>query len=175
MAPPPTRIVLRAFAEADLPDFLAYQGRPSVREHQRGDALTETQAAAFVAEQARRSSADRDAWHGRVIVHVADRRVIGDLGVWLPAERNGPLIGDLGFQLAPAYQGRGYAREAVQAFLHIAFRDLGVTRLTASCDEANVASWGLMERLGMRLHDRDDGRREYALTRAQWTGALTSP
>ena len=34
------RVVVRRFVEADLPDFLAYQGHPAVREHQPGDAMT---------------------------------------------------------------------------------------------------------------------------------------
>lgn len=166
------RIVVRRFAHADLPDFLGYQGDPEVRRHQRGDAMTEAQAAAFVIEQVQRPAQMRDAWHGRAVEHLADRRVIGDVGIWLSDEPSGPRSGDLGFQLAPAYHGQGYAQEAVRAFLRIAFRDFALERVTASCDEANTASWRLMERLGMRPQDRSHGERRYALTRAQWGGPL---
>jgi ribosomal-protein-alanine N-acetyltransferase len=162
------RVIVRRFAEGDLPDFLAYQGHPAVREHQPGIAMTTAQAAAFVAEQARQGSDERDAWHGQVIEHVADRRVIGDVGLWRPADTGGPVVGDLGFQLDPSYHGHGYAREAVQAFLHVAFSDLAVDLVTASCDEANIRSWGLLERLGMQLQNRSSEQRRYALTKEQW-------
>ncbi|RIX31090.1 GNAT family N-acetyltransferase [Amnibacterium setariae] len=162
------RVVVRRFAEADLPDFLAYQGHPAVREHQQGTTMTPAQAAEFVAEQVRLRSDERDAWHGQVIEHIGDRRVIGDLGLWRPAENGGPVVGDLGFQLDPAYHGHGYAREAVQALLHVAFLDLGVDLVTASCDEANARSWGLLERIGMQLQNRSSQERRYALTKEQW-------
>ena len=162
------RVVVRRFGEADLPDFLAYQGHPAVREHQPGSAMTAAQAAAFVAEQARRNPDERDAWHGRVIEHVADRRVIGDVGIWRPAQHGGPVVADLGFQLDPAYHGQGYAREAVQVFLQAAFRDLGLDVVTASCDEANTRSWRLLERMGMQLQDRSGEQRRYAVTNEQW-------
>lgn len=165
---PSARVVVRRFTEADLPDFLDYQGHPAVRQHQPGDAMTATRAAAFVAEQARLDPDERDAWHGRVIEHVADRRVIGDVGLWRPAERGGPVVGDLGFQLAPSHHGQGYAQEAVLAFLHIAFDDLSLDLVTASCDDANTPSWRLLERLGLQLQDRSGDQRRYAITKEQW-------
>jgi RimJ/RimL family protein N-acetyltransferase len=162
------RVVVRRFVEADLPDFLGYQGHPAVREHQPGNAMTAAQAAAFVAEQDRKNPDERDTWHGRVIEHLADRRVIGDVGIWRPAEGGGPVVGDLGFQLAPSYQGQGYAREAVQAFLHVVFSDLTLDLVTASCDEANIPSWTLLERMGLHLQDRSGEQRRYAITNEQW-------
>lgn len=162
------RVVVRRFTEADLPDFLGYQGHPAVRQHQPGDTMTATLAAAFVAEQARQDPDERDAWHGRVIERVADGRVIGDVGLWRPADHDGPVVGDLGFQLAPWHHGHGYAREAVEAFLRIAFRELALDIVTASCDEANTPSWRLIERMGMQLQDRSNGKRRYALANERW-------
>lgn len=170
-----SRVLIRRFVEADLLDFLTYQGHPAVREHQPGDAMTAAQAAAFVAEQARQDPDERDAWHGRVIEHVADRRVIGDVGIWRPAARGGPVVGDLGFQLAPSYHGQGYAHEAVQAFLHVAFSDLALDLVTASCDEANISSWRLLERMGLQLQDRSGEQRRYAATAEQWRSTADGP
>ena len=58
---------------------------------------------------------------------------------------------ELGWVLHPDHAGRGYATEAVRALLRVAFEDLGVCRVTANCFTDNVASWRLMERVGMRL------------------------
>ena len=47
-------------------------------------------------------------------------------------------------------RGRGYATAIARALLEIAFADLGLRRVTAECFADNVASWRVMERLGMR-------------------------
>lgn len=160
------RVTVRRFAATDVDDFLAYQGHPLVRAHQPGPAMDPEEATRFVAEQAALRIDARGAWHGYVVEHLADRRVIGDVGVWLPAGGEPLAVADLGFQLDPRYHGRGYAREALEAFLPFAFRTFALDRVTASCDEANDASWRLLERTGMRLVQRSEGRRQYALDQA---------
>ncbi|MBT2503578.1 GNAT family N-acetyltransferase [Curtobacterium sp. ISL-83] len=154
---------VRPFSEADVADFLAYQGLPAVRRYQPGEAMTAEQASAFVAEQARQDATRRGVWHGRAVELVAERRVIGDVGLWVPASRRRPAVADLGFQIDPQYQGRGYALEALEAFLPVAVRDFTLDRITASCHDDNRSSWRLMERLGMRLCRRSNGEREYTL------------
>ena len=57
---------------------------------------------------------------------------------------------EIGWCLDPAYQGRGYAREAVEALIEVCFEALGLRRVVANCFADNTASWRLMERLGMR-------------------------
>ncbi len=57
---------------------------------------------------------------------------------------------ELGWVLAPAYTGHGYATEAVREMLRFCFEDLGIRRVVANCFTDNVASWRLMERVGMR-------------------------
>ena len=162
------RVRIRRFAPTDLPDLLAYHAHPVVRAHQRGAPMSEAEAARFVAVQATQQGQERDAWHGRVVEHVLDHRVIGDLGIWLPSEGVGPVVGDLGFQFDPRYHGLGYAEEALQAFLPDAFRTFALDHVTASCDAANTSSWGLMERLGMQLVQESEGERRYGTTRERW-------
>ena len=90
-------------------------------------------------------------------------------------QRGGQLVGDLGFQLAPSYQGQGYAREAVHALLRSAFTDLALDVVTASCDEANIPSWELLERMSMQLQDRSEEQRRYAITKEQWRRSADRP
>ncbi len=56
----------------------------------------------------------------------------------------------LGFVFHPAYQKKGYATEACLAILSHGFLELGLHRIVASCDQDNVRSWQLLERLNMR-------------------------
>ncbi|WP_374454522.1 GNAT family N-acetyltransferase [Nocardioides sp.] len=87
-----------------------------------------------------------------------DGDVIGDLmlrveDAWAQAEVLGDAAGvqaELGWAFHPDHGGRGHATEAVRALLRIAFDDLGLRRVTATCFADNEASWRLMERVGMR-------------------------
>ena len=87
-----------------------------------------------------------------------DGVVIGDLmlaieDAWAQsevAEQARGVQAELGWSLDPEQAGRGYATEAVAALIRLCFEDLGLRRVTANCFADNVASWRLMERLGMR-------------------------
>lgn len=84
--------------------------------------------------------------------------VVGDLMLriedgWAQAELADRVRGcqaELGWTLDPAYAGRGLATEAVAALIRICFGHLGLRRVTALCFADNIASWRLMERVGMR-------------------------
>ncbi|MCD2441785.1 GNAT family N-acetyltransferase [Agromyces sp. SYSU K20354] len=67
-----------------------------------------------------------------------------DGDVWRGAE------GLLGYLIDPAHAGRGHATTIARALLEIAFTDLGLRRVVAECFADNVASWRVMEKLGMR-------------------------
>ena len=96
--------------------------------------------------------------------------------------RTGPLIGDcaampqaddprqceIGFTLAPEYQGRGYATEAVRLLAGYLF-GRGKHRITASCDARNAASAAVLERLGMR---REGHLRQSTWAKGEWTDDL---
>jgi RimJ/RimL family protein N-acetyltransferase len=57
---------------------------------------------------------------------------------------------ELGWVIAPAYSGQGLATEAAAALLRICFQQLDLRRAFAQCFAANVPSWRVMEKLGMR-------------------------
>ena len=86
---------------------------------------------------------------------------------------------EIGYLLDPAYVGKGYATEAVREELRICFEEVGVRRVIAQCFADNVASWRLMERLGMRReqHTKQDSLHRsgewldammYALLKEEW-------
>ena len=57
---------------------------------------------------------------------------------------------ELGWVITPAQAGQGLATEAAGAALRICFQQLGLRRVFAQCFAANVPSWRVMEKLGMR-------------------------
>jgi RimJ/RimL family protein N-acetyltransferase len=84
--------------------------------------------------------------------------VIGNLLVriedaWSQSEVREQAAGtqaEIGWVLHPDHVGQGYATEAVGEILRVCFDRLGLRRVVAGCFAANVASWRLMERVGMR-------------------------
>lgn len=123
------------------------------------------------------------------IVLPEEGTVIGDLMIkvedaWAQAEVVAQARGvqaEIGWTLDPAFQGRGYATEAVRAAIGLCFGPLGLRRVTANCFAANEPSWRLMERLGMRREAhavRDSLHRSgewmdgltYALLAEEWRG-----
>jgi RimJ/RimL family protein N-acetyltransferase len=72
---------------------------------------------------------------------------------------------ELGYILGPDFQGRGYATEAARAMLELGFGPLAMHRIFARCNTRNIASYALMERLGMR---REAHFREVHQVRGVW-------
>ena len=126
--------------------------------------------------------------YGRVIVIELDGAVIGELMVaiqdgWAQREVLDQVAGaeaELGWVIAPEHGGRGLATEAVAATVDVCFHRLGLRRVLAGCFAENVASWRLMERIGMRREStghRDGLHRTrgwldgymYALLAEEWT------
>lgn len=95
---------------------------------------------------------------GVTLVIELEGMVIGDLmlrveDAWAQTEVVDEARGtqaELAWTLDPAYEGQGYATEAVREVIRICFSELRIRRIVASCFAENEASWRLMERVGMR-------------------------
>jgi RimJ/RimL family protein N-acetyltransferase len=57
------------------------------------------------------------------------------------------------YAISPAHQRRGYATEAAQALVDYAFQDLNLKRVVATTEYDNLASIGVMRKLGMRIEE----------------------
>ena len=108
-------------------------------------------------ERYTRNFADPDRLSKTLVIE-RDGVVVGDLmllveDAWAQtevADRARGTQAELGWVIDPAHAGQGYATEAATALLRICFEDLGLRRVIAQCFADNVASWRLMEKLGMR-------------------------
>lgn len=67
--------------------------------------------------------------------------------------------GEMGWIINKGYWGNGYAYEAAKALMNYAKTELKITRFLAHCDTENIASYKLMEKLGMRRTGEWGGRR----------------
>ncbi|WP_306512810.1 GNAT family N-acetyltransferase [Variovorax sp. 54] len=85
----------------------------------------------------------------------------------------------VGYEIAPAHQGRGYVREALEAVITWGFREVQLNRIEAQVHPDNKASLALLATLGFLQegHQRDAGYwagrhhdlLQYALLKAQWS------
>jgi RimJ/RimL family protein N-acetyltransferase len=97
----------------------------------------------------------------------SEATVIGTCFLALPPDK--PRQGDLGYLLARPYWGRGYATEAARAVLRYGFQELHLHRIYATSRPANVASWRVMEKLGMR---REAHLVQHRYMKGRWVDSL---
>lgn len=102
-------------------------------------------------------------------------KLVGAVGLTIKREF---ARGELGYWIAKAQWGRGYATEASEAILDFGFRTLGLHRIQAHHLVRNPASGRVMQKLGMRQEgiERDAvikwGRHEsivlYSILEPEW-------
>ncbi len=112
-------------------------------------------------------------WWSHLFIHMADRALIGIGGYTGAPDDSGQV--EIGYSIAPAYRGHGYATEAayrltVRAFAHEAVRTVIAhtlaepnpsTRVLAKCGFRQVAE----------IDDPNDGRIwRWSVTREAYTG-----
>lgn len=96
-----------------------------------------------------------DAWDLRMghrawlLERVEDRLPIGTLGCTVYFHRV-----EVGFALGSRFWGEGYMPEALQRVCDAAFEDRRIVRVQALCDEENIRSSRVMEKVGMVLEGR---------------------
>jgi RimJ/RimL family protein N-acetyltransferase len=98
----------------------------------------------------------------RELALVAELRETGELVGHLTLTLGPPehRQAEIGFMFHPAHQSRGYATEASQAVVRLAFETYGLHRLYARLEPRNAASARVLEKLGMR--------REATLVENEW-------
>ncbi|MAT05416.1 MAG: GNAT family N-acetyltransferase [Acidimicrobiaceae bacterium] len=163
------RLAVRRASVDDIDAIFAIRSQPGVSEW-----LT-TAADDRDVFQAHYAAPDRLA---KTLVVELEGEIIGDTMVslsnaWSQTEIAAQAVdaeAELGWVIAPAHQGRGYAREVIEELFRLCFDDLGVRRITAGCFAANEASWRLMERLGMWREYA--GRRDGLHRSGRWMDGL---
>jgi RimJ/RimL family protein N-acetyltransferase len=145
---PTSRLLLDPLRAEDAGELFACRAHPQVARYQGWRPADQTEATAFIVEQATRQFGTPGVWSQLAIRDRRSRAYLGDLGVHFPATSGGPM--EFGVSLKPQAQHRGFAREAVTAINDRAFSTWGCHRIIASVDPRNVASLALCRALGMR-------------------------
>jgi len=59
------------------------------------------------------------------------------------------ISSEIGYCIFPEYRGHGYCVEAAKIALKYAFEEWNAHKVVAMCNEYNIASYKVMERIGM--------------------------
>jgi [ribosomal protein S5]-alanine N-acetyltransferase len=135
------RLRIRSFQRNDWQAVYGYTSDPAVMRYIPEEPFTPEQAKAFVAdnmgEQARFVS----------VLLKTDDMLVGHMEFhpWFASRTY-----EIGWVFDRAYHGQGYATEAAMALLRYGFEALHLHRIVATSQPENVASWRVMERMGMR-------------------------
>jgi RimJ/RimL family protein N-acetyltransferase len=149
------RLILRRFRPEDLDRFVAYRADPEVARYQSWENFTRADGVQFIDEMATQHPDTPGQWFQIAIELKATGEMIGDCAVHVLS--NAPHDAEIGFTLAPAFQGHGYATEAVGCLLDYLFNSRGKRRVLAITDVRNTPSIDVLGRLGFLL---DPVRRE---------------
>lgn len=150
---PPTletaRLILRPFDEGDAEAVYAYASNPNMTRFTLWDTHRSIDDSLFFV---------RDYAQARYQEHVPeplgivrkgdpDRLVVGALGCFWTSKPDGVM--ELGYNVAEAYWGRGFATEAAARLLEHAFEQYAVHRIQARLVVENTASACVARKLGM--------------------------
>ncbi len=172
------RLLLREYTPDDWEATFAYQRDPRYLRYYPWTGRTPQDAKEFVrtfvgwqAETPRR----------RAQLAVALRcagELIGSCGVRRKPDDDSEA--EIGYEVAPAHWGQGYATEAASAMAAYAFREWRLRRLSSWCIAENAASARVLEKLGMLMEGRLPANKRFkgrawdvllfGMTREQWLG-----
>jgi RimJ/RimL family protein N-acetyltransferase len=144
------RLQLRPLSEEDLSALLSYHSDAGVHQYLPMEPMD---------SETLLSRLKDGPWSGSTLEKEGDALVLGVVPtatgelvgeVMLRWLSEGDRCGELGYVIHPDHGGRGYATEAAQAVLQLAFDQLDLHRVIARINALNTSSLRLAERLGMR-------------------------
>lgn len=157
------RLHLNALQAHDAGALFRYRADPRVSRFQGWRPGSVADAENFIQRQADASIDTPDSWFQRAIRLREGGELVGDLGLHLPSDSKGSI--EFGITIAPGFQSKGYAREALEVVFGLIFGRLERHRIHASVDPRNVASMALLRSVGMR---REAHHRESLWLHGEW-------
>jgi len=171
------RLLLRRSVPGDADAIAAYRSDPDVHRYQGWERTDADGVRAEIEQMSRRTPGASAGWVQLSVEERETGRLVGDVGL-SPAEGE-PGVIKVGYTVAPVYQGRGYATEAVGALAAYAFDRLGASVVRAYASAANLPSIRVAGKIRMHLVERIEHRHgdevwfgvRYELRREERTGA----
>lgn len=157
------RLLLRDFETADWEAVQAYACRPEVVRFMPWGPNDEQDSRDYVSRAMAGAAAETRDNFELAVVDRADGCLVGGAGLSVRSQLH--RQGFLGYCLHSEVWGRGYATEAAAALVPFGFEQLGLHRITATCDVDNAASARVLEKVGMQ---REGRLRDDVCLRGEW-------
>jgi RimJ/RimL family protein N-acetyltransferase len=142
------RLKLSRLVPGDAPPMFAYRADPEVCRYQSFEPRSLQDVDEFIRQLQPVPFGTPGAWFQFAIRLRESDLLVGDLGTHVMADD--PRQVEIGFTLAPSYQGQGLATEAVAGLIGHLFGPGRKHRVFASVDPRNTRSLALLERVGLR-------------------------
>ncbi len=137
-----SRLLIRQFQEQDYNSLFDYLSNPTVYRFEPGEPISLEKAKELTLER----SQGTDFW---AVILKSEQKLVGHL-YFKQTEPKEFLTWELGYIFNPAFHNKGYATESAYELVHYGFIHFGIHRLIAHCNPENVASWKVLEKIGMR-------------------------
>ena len=173
------RLSLRRLSQADAEGIFALRSDPDVTRYTGIPQYTNlAQASDYIARMC------RDTEEGKSVVWSIRLRdtdaFLGSVCLWNIAWDGGSV--EIGYDLLPAHQGKGYMREAAAAVLVYGFSGMGLERIFADLRADNEKSVRLLQdsgflcekTYGLTEDEREAEMAVWALERAAWRAGHTA-
>lgn len=148
------RLILRPWRDEDLDPFAALNGDPVVRAH---FPSVLSRAESDASARRIRACLDRDGYGLWAVEVAGGPAFVGFVGLGAPGFQAHftPCL-EIGWRLARAAWGQGYATEGARAALAFAFDRLRLPQVVSMTTLGNLRSRRVMEKLGMSHDPADD-------------------
>jgi [ribosomal protein S5]-alanine N-acetyltransferase len=142
------RLLMREFRESDFDSIRVYAADPEVSRYMQWGPNDKTATRVYL--DARLEA--QKLWPRPSVEFGVELKSEGRLigGLRLALQDDEGKTADFGYTYDRRYWRKGYATEAAQALLTVAFERLHLHRVWATCDTRNAGSLGVMRKLGMR-------------------------
>jgi ribosomal-protein-alanine N-acetyltransferase len=162
-----SRLLLREFCAGDHAAVHAFASDTEVTRYTDWGPNSPHDTTAFLTEVVRDSRSLPRSRFALAVVDREDDLVIGSIELRITSGSH--KRAEMGYVLARPWWGRGYASEAAAALLRFGFDELGLHKISATCDPGNAASARVLTKIGMR---REGHLREHLHLGGRWRDRL---
>ena len=101
-------------------------------------------------------------------IHFEEEGFVGSICLWNLSEEKSTA--DIGYELLPAFQGRGIMSEAIPLVIQYGFQEMNLSRIDAEVHPQNIPSISLLDKYGFavseeRPHSLENPMPIYTLSR----------
>jgi RimJ/RimL family protein N-acetyltransferase len=162
-----SRLRLREWREDDWREAHVYASDPEVVRYMDWGPNTEDETRDFIAGAMRARQASPRIQYNLAVVLAETDQVIGGCRLWIESAEHREA--SIGYSLARAHWGRGYATELARGLLRLGFETLGMHRIWAIVEPENGASARVLEKVGML---REGRLRDHRYAKGRWRDSV---